>query len=95
LQAWAKEYRRLAEECFLLARGASDGGAEASFLTMAQCWLDLAEIIEHDGWNASQRCRAIQAVIGDELQKLYGLPNRLPPRILTVLTQLNEDNNLE
>jgi hypothetical protein len=55
---------------------------------MAQKWLDLAELCEHDGWNEALRMRAIQAAIGRELQSWYELRRELPPHILTLLVEL-------
>jgi hypothetical protein len=37
------EYRRFAQECLLLARGAEDERARASLLHMAHVWFRLAE----------------------------------------------------
>jgi hypothetical protein len=34
---------------------------------MAQNWIDLAELSEHDPWNDALRRRAIQAAIGQKL----------------------------
>jgi hypothetical protein len=56
---------------------------------MAQKWLDLAELCEHDGWNEALRMRAIQAAIGRELRSRYELPRALPPHILALLTVLD------
>jgi hypothetical protein len=41
----------MAAECLAVAKQTSDSGIRASFVEMAQKWLDLAELSEHDGWN--------------------------------------------
>ncbi len=58
---------------------------------MAQKWLDLAELCEHDGWNEALRMRAIQAAIGRELQSWYELRHELPPHILALLVELDAE----
>jgi hypothetical protein len=55
---------------------------------MAQKWLDLAELSEHDGWNEAVRLSALEATIGQELRALYELPQTLPHHLLILLTQL-------
>jgi hypothetical protein len=65
-----------------VARQTYDSGVRASFVEMAQKWLDLAEHGEHDCWN-------LEAAIGQELRALYELPYKLPRRLLTLLMQLN------
>ena len=42
-RARAAEYRRLAQECFELARAVSTEEARASLVAMAEIWLRLAE----------------------------------------------------
>jgi hypothetical protein len=56
---------------------------------MAQKWLDLAELCEHDGMNEALRMRAIQAAIGQELRSRYELPRALPPHLLVLLAQID------
>jgi hypothetical protein len=85
--------RRLASECLALARDTSDLQIRSSLLDMAQKWLDLAELCEHDAWNRSLRRRAIQSAIGKELQFLYGLPQPLPHRFLALLVQMNAEQD--
>jgi hypothetical protein len=85
--------RRLAAECLAAAKQTSDAPGRASLLEMAQQWLDLAERSEHDAWNTNLRLRALQAAIGEELRAHYELPRELPHRILTLLMQLNGQNN--
>ena len=60
---------------------------------MAQKWLDLAELSEHNGWNEALRMRAIQAAIGQELQIWYDLPRALPPHILALLNELDAERD--
>jgi hypothetical protein len=72
-----------------LARDTSDFALRASLVEMAQKWLDLAELCEHDGWNEALRMRAIQAAIGQELRSRYELPRALPPHILALLIGLD------
>jgi len=87
----SRERRRMAAECLALARQVSDSGVRASLLEMAQKWLDLAELSDHDGWNEALRLRALEAAIGQELRALYELPHKLPHRLLTLLMQLNTE----
>jgi hypothetical protein len=46
----SRERRRMAAECLAVAKQTSDSGIRVSFVEMAQRWLDLAELSEHDGW---------------------------------------------
>jgi hypothetical protein len=62
---------------------------------MAQKWLDLAELSEHDGWNEALRLRALGAAIGRELRALYELPHKLPHRHLALLVQLDAETNTD
>ena len=57
----SREARRLASECLALARQTSDPLARTSRLDMAQKWIDVAELSEHDPWNDALRRRVIQA----------------------------------
>jgi len=85
----SRELRRLAAECWTLARHTSDSRVRAALLEIAQKRLDLAELSEHDAWNHTLRLRALQAAIGKELHAIYPLPHALPHRLLTLLMQLN------
>src|ERR1700722_4900874 len=85
----ARGLGRLAADCLTLARYISDSRARAALLEIAQKRLDLAELSEHDAWNQTLRLRALQAAIGKELHALYGVPQALPHRLLTLLMQLN------
>ena len=86
----SRERRRLAAQCLAVAKQTADLQVRAFLLEMAQKWIDLAELCEHDGWNEALRLRALQAAIGKELRAQYELPRELPHRILTLLMQLNE-----
>src|ERR1700730_15671098 len=91
----SRELRRLAAEGLPLARHNSDSRVRAALLEIAQKRLDLAELSEHDAWNQTLRLRALQAAIGKELRGQYELPNELPHQLLTLLMQLNaqQDGN--
>jgi hypothetical protein len=89
----SRERRRLASECLDLARQTSDLPLRASLLEMAQKWLDLAELCEHNAWNEMLRMRAIQAAIGRELQSCYELRRELPPHILALLVELDAERD--
>jgi hypothetical protein len=84
----SRERRRLAAECLEVAKRTSHAGVRASLLEMAQKWLELAELCEHDAWNQKLRLRALQAAIGKELRVHYELPQQLPHGILALLMQL-------
>jgi hypothetical protein len=84
----SRERRRLAAECLAAAKQTSDARARGSLLEMAQRWLNLAEVCEHDAWNEALRLRALQAAIGKELRVHYELPQQLPHEMLTLLMQL-------
>jgi hypothetical protein len=83
--------RRLAAECLALARQTSDPLARISRLDMAQKWIDLAELAEHDPWNGALRRRIVQAAIGHKLRDLYAISPDVPHHMLTILMQLNVD----
>jgi hypothetical protein len=87
----SQEMRRMASECVALARQTSDPLARFSRLELAQKWIDLAELSEHDAWNDALRHRAIQAAIGLKLRDLYEVSPDLPHHMLTILMQLNVD----
>ena len=91
----SQEYRRLAVECLVLARESSNSKVGASLVSMAQNWLDLAELTEYNADSRSPRRRAIAAAIGAELKIVYGLPRSLPPHFLALLIQLNTENQSE
>jgi hypothetical protein len=90
----SREMRRLASECLAAARQTSDPVIRISRLDMAQTWIDLAELSEHDPWNDALRRRAIQAAIGQKLRRLYGASPDLPHHMLTILMQLNSDQKV-
>jgi transcriptional regulator with XRE-family HTH domain len=91
----SRERRRLAAECLAVAKQTSDVGVRASLLEIAQKWLDLAELCEHDAWNEKLRLRAVQATIGKELRVHYELPQQLSHQLLALLMQLNEQENAD
>jgi hypothetical protein len=82
----------MAAECLAVAKQTSDARIRASMVEMAQKWLDLAELSEHDGWNESLRLRALEAAIGQELRALYELPQNMPHGLLTLLMQINAES---
>ena len=85
--------RQLAAECFALAQQTFDANLRASLVGMAQKWLDLAELgpQEHD----EALFRAIRAKIGEELREQYKLPPELTHRMLTLLMQLDGQNDAD
>ena len=87
----SREMRRLASECLASARRTPDPLVRISRLDMAQRWIDLAELSEHDHWNSALRLRAIQAAIGRQLRNVYDASPDLPHHMLTILMQLNSD----
>jgi hypothetical protein len=91
----SRERRRMAAECLAVAKQTSDAGIRASFVEMAQKWLDLAELSEHDGWNEALRLRALGAAIGHELRALYELPQTLPHGLFTLLMQINAESETD
>src|SRR5258708_4957997 len=81
--------RRLAAECLAMAKQASDANNRAFLVEMAWKWLDLAELDEWDNWQKALRLRAIQTEIGEGLRSSYEIPKELPDQLLTLLMQLN------
>jgi hypothetical protein len=67
----------------------ADWKIRASVLGMTQRWLDLAEPRDPDAFDKALRLRAIQTKIGQDLRAQYVLPEELPHRLLTLLMQLN------
>jgi hypothetical protein len=57
----------MAAECLAVAKQTFDSGVRASLVEMAQKWLYLAELCEHNGYNEALRLRALEAAIGEEL----------------------------
>ena len=78
-----------------MAKQASDANIRASLVELAWEWLDLAELDEWDNWEKALRLRAVQTKIGQELRAQYELPEELPHRILTLLMQLNAQQDSE
>ena len=87
----SREMRRLASEYLASARQTTDPLVRISRLDMAQRWIDLAELSEHDPWNDALRQRVIQTAIGRKLRDLYKTSPDVPYHILTILMQLNAD----
>jgi hypothetical protein len=85
----SRERRRLASECLALARQTADSRGRISLLDMAQKWIDLAELSEHNVWNDALRLRAVQAAIGRGLRNQYHASPDLPHSMLALLMQLN------
>jgi hypothetical protein len=91
----SRERRRMAAECLAVAKQTYDAGVRASLVGIAQKWLDLAELSEHDGYNEALRLRALEAAIGQELRAMYELPQSLPHGLLTLLMQFNPQNETD
>jgi hypothetical protein len=81
-----------------MAKQASDANIRASLVEMAWEWLDLAELDEWDNWQKALRLRAtqkalrllaIQTKFGRELRAQYEPPEELPDPLLTLLAQLD------
>ena len=91
----SREMRRLASEYLASARQTTDPLVRISRLDMAQRWIDLAELSEHDPWNDNDalRLRAIQAAIGQQLRNVYDTSPDLPHHMLTILMQLNDHSH--
>src|ERR1700693_2226124 len=87
--------RRLAAECLAMAKQAGDANNRGFLVEMAWKWLDLAEFDEWDNWEKALRLRAIQTKIGQELRAQYELPEELPHQLLTLLMQLNAQQDSE
>jgi hypothetical protein len=85
----SRERRQLAGERLIFAQQMTDWKIRASVLGMTQRWLDLAETREPDAFDKALRLRAIQTKIGQDLRAQYLLPEELPHRLLTLLMQLN------
>jgi hypothetical protein len=76
-----------------MAKQASDATTRAFLVEMAWKWLDLAEADEWDNWGKSLRLRTIQTKIGQQLRAQYELPEELPRPLLTLLMQLNAEQD--
>jgi hypothetical protein len=90
----SRERRQLAAERFIFAKQMTDWKIRASVLGMTQRWLDLADPPEPDALDVldkALRLRAIQTKIGKELRAQYELPKELPHPLLTLLMQLNAE----
>ena len=89
----SRERRRLASECLALARQTADSRGRIFLLDVAQKWIDLAELSEHNAWNDALRLRAVQAAIGRELRNQYYVSPDLPHCMLALLMQLNSKHS--
>jgi hypothetical protein len=76
-----------------MAKRASDVNIRACLVEMAWKWLDLAELDESDDWEKAWRVRAIQRNIGRELRAQLDLPQKMPPPMLALLTQIDASRN--
>ena len=90
----SREMRRLASDCLTSARQTFDPLVRISRLNMAQKWIILAELSEHDPWNDALRRRVTQAAIGRKLRDLYKTSPDVPHHMLTILMQLNSDQKV-
>jgi hypothetical protein len=91
----SRERKSMAAECLAIAKQTSDLGVRASLVEMAQEWLDLAELSEHEGSNETLRIRTLEAAIGQELRALFQPPQDLPHRLLTLLMQFNAQGDTD
>jgi hypothetical protein len=89
----SRERRQLAAERLIFATQMTDWKFRASVLGMTQRWLDLADPPEPDALDKALRLRAVQTKIGKELRAQYELPQELPHGILTLLMQLNAEQD--
>jgi predicted XRE-type DNA-binding protein len=55
----SQKYRRLAAECLVLVRQASDLQVRAALVIMSQRWLEQAQLAEREALERSLRQRAI------------------------------------
>ena len=92
----SRERRRLAAEFMATAKLITDSKIRASILSLAQKWLDLAERgLSQQEADRAACLRDIQTKIGQELQATYELPEELPHQLLTLLMQLNAQQERE
>ena len=89
----SRERRQLAAERLIFAKQMTDWKIRASVLGMTQRWLDLSEPAEPDVLDKALRLLAIQTKIGQELRAQYELPEELPHPLLTLLMQLNAEQD--
>jgi hypothetical protein len=89
------ERRQLAAERLIFAQQMTDWRIRASVLGMTQRWLDLAEPGDQDALDKTLRLQAIQAEIGRKLRVHYLLPCDLPHQLLTLLMQLDGEQDEE
>jgi hypothetical protein len=89
----ARARRKFAAECLAIAQQTSDLKLRASFLTMAQRWLSLANAefnpAEPNRWDNTFYRFDIQTKIGRELQTYFEVPHKLPLQQLLLLMQFD------
>ena len=83
----AREYRRLAAECLAVARKTSASQLHANLIDIAKKWGALAERAEREALH----CQTAQALIGEQLRDLYKTSNAMPPHLLALLAQLDDE----
>ena len=93
----SRERRRLAAEFMATARLITDSKIRASILALAQKWLDLADrgLSQQEALDRAACLRDLQTKIGQELRAQYDLQHDLPHRMLTVLMQLDDQQDGE
>jgi hypothetical protein len=89
----SRERRPLAAERLVFAKQMTDWKIRASVLGMTQRWLDLADPPEPDALDKALRLHAIQTEIGEALRSRYEIPKQLPHQLLTLLMQLNAEQD--
>ena len=72
-----------------MARQYADAESRSHLIDIAQRWLELAEHAERDLAKHYLRCRSIEAVIGEELRRLYEPAPYMPPQLSTLLSRLD------
>ena len=91
------EQRRLAAEFMATARLITDSNIRASILALAEKWLDLAKrgSGQPEALDRAACLRDLQITIGQQLRAQYELPQELPHQLLTLLMQLNAQQDEE
>jgi hypothetical protein len=93
----SRERRHLAAEFFATARLITDSNIRSSIVALAQKWLDLAdrESGQPEALDRAACLRDLQTKIGQELRAQYNLQHDLPHRMLTLLMQLDDQQDGE
>ena len=91
------EQRRLAAEFMATARLITDSNIRASILALAKKWLDLAKrgSGQPEALDRAACLPDLQTKIGQQLRANYDLPQELPHQLLTLLMQLNAQQDEE